>query len=190
MNPGARRGRERSGAALLACALLALGLGAGPSGVRADADAQAAATLPQFDPAAPMDPDTARQALAAVRDERQRQQARWALEGFDCYQQFLLNRCLANLKAQRIAIERRLNAIQVGAQQSLREDAALRRNEREAQRLAAELANRDSDEQIRAANRQAWEERQAAARASEQRRRDEAARRTPAAPVSPPKPPS
>ncbi len=87
-------------------------------------------------------------------------------------------------------LERRLNAIQVGAQQSLREDAALRRNEREAQRLAAELANRDSDEQIRAANRQAWEERQAAARASEQRRRDEAARRTPAAPVSPPKPPS
>jgi hypothetical protein len=190
MNPGARRGQQRSGGALLAGGLLALVLVAGPARVRADADAQAAAMLPQFDPAAPMDADTARQALAAVRDERQRQQARWAREGFDCYQKFLLNRCLANLKEERIAIERRLNAIQVGAQQSLREDAALRRNEREAQRLAAETANRDSDEQVRAANRRAWEERQAAARASEQRRRDEAARRAPAAPVSPPKPPS
>jgi len=100
--------------------------------------------LTAFDLSRPMDVETAqvaRKAAGLARDETDDVLLR---ERIACYRRFLVTRCLADVMSRQRLVDSRINAVEVAANQSLRESAALELNQRTAitleERAAASAA--------------------------------------------------
>ena len=130
--------------------------------------------LPAFDLSVPLDPAAAREALLQLPGTRADTRDTLLREQIACYRRFFVNRCLDDVAARERRASARLDAIEVSARQSLREEAAYARSVRESERLAEAARTAGADEARREANRQAFEARQAAAAEERARREREA----------------
>jgi colicin import membrane protein len=101
--------------------------------------------LPGIDLEPPIDRASAQEVLRRVAERRAAYEIEWAQRRAECYRRFLVNPCLAELRQEQRATQRRLEAVEVAARQALREDAAYQRNLREAQRLEQERASRAAE---------------------------------------------
>jgi len=132
--------------------------------------------LPGIEERGPLDEASARTLRAAVLERRPELRDDLARERAACFRTFLINRCVADVDARARQIDARLDALEVRANQALRQQAAVEHSTREAEALAAALAALPADEARRAENRAAFERRADAVReAQAQRERDRAA---------------
>jgi hypothetical protein len=120
-------------------------------GQRAAVQVEAAAASQGGTVSATMDPDAARAALASAAAARVEYERAWQQRRADCFQRFFVNACLEELRQQRWATERRLDAVELAARRALREHAAIERNRREAERLELDAAGqlRERQELVR-----------------------------------------
>jgi hypothetical protein len=130
--------------------------------------------LPDVDPGAPMTPERARALQQAVGETRQDAADAFVRERIDCYRRLLVNRCLGDVDARARAATARLDAIEVGANRTLREAGALELNRRAAASIDARAADAPAESARREENRRAFEARLAAAQAERARREADA----------------
>jgi colicin import membrane protein len=132
--------------------------------------------LPGIEERGPLDEASARTLRAAVLERRPELRDGLVRERAACFRTFLVNRCVADVDARTRQINARLDALEVRANQALRQQAAVEHSTREAETLAAALATLPADEARRAENQAAFERRADAVReAQAQRERDRAA---------------
>lgn len=149
--------------------------------------AQTSGTAP-FDPA-PFDPasvlsgldtpesasaEQSRQTLKAVRDTRARHAIDLVHERIDCHKTFLVARCLERVGARERLLDDRLDAIEVRAQQRLRDLAAVERSQRDAQATMQWQADAQTRAQAEARNRERHEARLQQASEAEAERKAQA----------------
>ena len=100
--------------------------------------------LTAFDLSAPMDIVTANAAIKAVAQSRDAADDALLRERIACYRRFLVTRCLADVTSRERLVDSRIDAVEVAANQVLRENAALELNRRTAialeERAAASAA--------------------------------------------------
>lgn len=130
--------------------------------------------LPGFDASGPLQPASAREALQQLPQARSVARDALVRERIACYRRFFVNRCLDDVASRERQLTARLDAIEVAARQSLREEAAYERSVREAERLAQAARTAEADAARRQANREAFEARQAADAEERARREREA----------------
>ena len=119
-----------------ACSSIGANWGAGVEPVSVDPGS----VLKAFDVSRPMDVETAqvaRKAAGLARDETDDALLR---ERIACYRRFLVTRCLADVMSRQLLVDSRINAVEVAANQSLRESAALELNQRTARTLEERAA--------------------------------------------------
>ena len=119
-----------------ACSSIGANTGAGVEPVSVDPGS----VLKAFDVSRPMDVETAqvaRKAAGLARDETDDALLR---ERIACYRRFLVTRCLADVMSRQLLVDSRINAVEVAANQSLRESAALELNQRTARTLEERAA--------------------------------------------------
>jgi colicin import membrane protein len=92
--------------------------------------------LPQYDLAALQQPEVARAALADLARATEALNQRAAADRQACYQRFAVNACLYRVESARREHEQRLQWIRVEANRVLREQRAVRLNERLAEAAA------------------------------------------------------
>lgn len=133
------------------------------------------AVLPGIDPESLAgDTRAARAAQETVRAARIEVQDTATRERIACYRRFLVNACLADVDRRARMAEARLDGIEVAANQSLREAAALELNRQAAARNAERDASAAADAAGREENRRAAQAREAAAEEARAAREREA----------------
>jgi hypothetical protein len=130
--------------------------------------------LADVDPSGPLAPDTAREALRRLPQAREASRDALLRERIDCYRRFFVNRCLADVGSRERRVTNRIDAIEVRARQSLREQAAYERAEREARGLSEAARSEQAEADRRRENREAFAAREAAAAEDRARREREA----------------
>jgi hypothetical protein len=121
-----------------------------------------------------IDAEQARQAQRDVRQVRNEVSEGLLRERIACYRRFLVNHCLREVAERQRIIDVRIDAVEVAANQALREQSA-----RETNLRLAEDASRRAQQAVGAparelANREAFETRQTAAAQAQARREQEA----------------
>jgi len=100
--------------------------------------------LTAFDLSAPMDVDTAKTAIKAAAQSRDETDDALLRERIACYQRFLVTSCLADVSTRQRLVDSRIDAVEVAANQVVRESTALELNRRAAialeERAAASAA--------------------------------------------------
>jgi hypothetical protein len=100
--------------------------------------------LTAFDLSAPMDVETANAAIKAAAQARDEAGDALLRERIACYRRFLVTRCLADVSSRERLVDSRIDAVEVAANQVLRESTALELNRRAAiaieERAAASAA--------------------------------------------------
>ena len=119
--------------------------------------------LTAFDLSRPMDARTAQAAIKAAALTRAETDDALLRERIACYSRFLVTRCLGDVMSRQRLVDSRIDAVEVAANQALRENAALELN----QRIAATLEERAAASAAEAAkaldNLRAFEARTASA---------------------------
>ena len=85
-------------------------------------------------------PAQARDALAASNLARQRIDANWRRENYNCYQRFAVNPCVARINGERRKEESQLKVVEIHARKVIRETQITERNRAEAQASNATVA--------------------------------------------------
>ena len=98
--------------------------------------------------------------LRAVREARARHAQDLVLEQIDCHKRFLVAGCLEEVAVRGRLLDDRLDAIEVGANQRLRDLAAIDRSQREAQAGLEWQAGAPARELAEARNRERYDTRQ------------------------------
>ncbi len=130
--------------------------------------------LEAYDLQRSMDVEQARQAQRDVRQLRSEVSDGLLRERIACYRQFLVNRCLREVMERQRIIDVRIDAVEVAANQVLREQTARETSLRlaeDAARRAQQAAGAPERESL---NREAYEARQTAAAQAQARREQEA----------------
>jgi colicin import membrane protein len=100
--------------------------------------------LSAVDLSAPMDVDTAKAAIKAAAQSRDEASDAFLRERIACYRRFLVTRCLADVASRQRLVDSRIDAVEVAANQVVRESTALELNRRTAialeERAAASAA--------------------------------------------------
>jgi len=96
--------------------------------------------LKAFDVSGPMDVETAQVARMAAGLAREETDDALLRERIACYRRFMVTRCLADVISRQRLVDSRINAVEVVANQSLRESAALELNQRTARALEERAA--------------------------------------------------
>jgi hypothetical protein len=96
--------------------------------------------LTAFDLSAPMDVDTAKAAIKAAAQSRGEADDALLRERIACYRRFLVTRCLADVTSRERLVDSRIDAVEVAANQVLRENTALELNRRTAMALEERAA--------------------------------------------------
>jgi hypothetical protein len=129
--------------------------------------------LKAFDVSRPMDVETAQVALKASALARDETDDALLRERIACYRRFLVTRCLADVLSRQLLVDSRINAVEVAASQSLRENAALELNQRTARTLESRAATSATEAAKALDNLKSFESRiQAAERVRLERERD------------------
>jgi len=129
--------------------------------------------LKAFDVSRPMDVETAQVARTAAGRARDETDDALLRERIACYRRFLVTRCLADVTSRQLLVESRINAVEVAANQSLRENAALELNQRTARTLEERAAASATEAAKALDNLKSFESRiQAAEKARLERERD------------------
>jgi len=99
-----------------------------------------ALVLTAFDLSRPMDDETAQAALKAAVLARDEADDALLRERIACYRRFMVTRCLADVMSRQRLVDSRIDAVEVFANQTLRESAALALNQRTARALEERAA--------------------------------------------------
>jgi len=129
--------------------------------------------LRAFDVSRPMDVETAQIARTAAGRAREETDDALLRERIACYRRFLVTRCLADARSRQLLVESRINAVEVAANQSLRDNAAFELNQRTARTLEERAAASATEAAKALDNLKSFESRiQAAEKARLERERD------------------
>ncbi len=96
--------------------------------------------LTAFDVSRPMDVETAQAALKAAALARDEADDALLRERIACYRRFMVTRCLADVMSRQRLVDSRIDAVEVFANQTVRESAALALNQRAARALEERAA--------------------------------------------------
>jgi hypothetical protein len=152
-----------------ACSSTGANRGAGAEAMSVDPGS----VLRAFDVSRPMDVETAQTARTAAGRAREETDDALLRERIACYRRFLVTRCLADVTSRQLLVESRINAVEVAANQSLRDNAALELNQRTARTLDERAAARATEAANALDNLKSFESRiQAAEKARLERERD------------------
>jgi hypothetical protein len=116
----------------------------------------------------------ARAVLRSVREARQAYGADLVREQIACYQGVLVSGCLERVAAKERLLDARMNAIEVKANQRLRDLSAIERSQREAQGLEERRTQEDATLASEARNRERYAQRQREAQEAEAERQAQA----------------
>lgn len=130
--------------------------------------------LEAYEPERGMDAQQARQAQRDVRQVRSEVSDGLLRERIACYRRFLVNRCLGEVAERQRIIDVRIDAVEVAANQALREQTARENSLRLAEDAARRAQQAVGASERESANREAFESRQTAAAQAQARREQEA----------------
>lgn len=119
-----------------------------------------ALVLSELKPPASASAPEAREMLQAVREARAKHAQDFVFEQIDCYKRFLVSGCLEEVAVRGRLLDDRLDAIEVGAQQRLRDLVAVERSQNEAQAAIAWQSGAAARELAEARNRERYDLRQ------------------------------